>query len=33
MNSRYDEDTLKNVYNFLKTTVYWAGENVSSRDF
>lgn len=33
MNSRYDEETLKNVYNFLKTTVYWAGENVSSRDF
>lgn len=33
MNSRYDEETLKNVYNFLKTTVYWASENVSCRDF
>ena len=33
MNSRYDEETLKNVYNFLKTNVYLADEKFSSRDF
>ena len=33
MNSNYDERVLKDVYNFLRTTVYWADDNISSRDF
>lgn len=33
MNSNYDEKVLKDVYNYLKTTVYWADDNIGSRDF
>lgn len=33
MNSKYDEDVLKEVYLFVKSTTFWADNNIGSRDF